>query len=256
MFNKIVRCEFVLSMIVAASIYMNLVFDPMYNVVHVDEKWFYLTEENLTVHLANDEPEPERHCKSKWYIGKIMFICAVARPRLLPSGEWWDGKIGIWPFMELVPAKRNSVNREKGTLEVKPINVNRDVYKQYLLEKIVPAIHELWPGGAPQYHIHIQQDNAPAHILPDDRDFLKVSHTNGFDLRIRNQPPNSPDFNVLDLGFFRALQSARYHYLANTVEDLIASVNLAWSSMPYTALLKVFITLQSCMIECLKVQCS
>ena len=46
MYNKIVRCEFVLSLIVAASIFLSPVFEPMYDVVHVDEKWFYITEEN------------------------------------------------------------------------------------------------------------------------------------------------------------------------------------------------------------------
>ena len=54
----------------------------------------------------------------------------------------------------------------------------------------------------PQYPIYIQQDNAPAHLLLDDPDFLRVADDNGFQFRIRNQPPNSPDFNVLDLGFF------------------------------------------------------
>ena len=33
----------------------------------------YITKENMVVYLATDEPEPERHCKSKRYIGKIMF---------------------------------------------------------------------------------------------------------------------------------------------------------------------------------------
>ena len=67
MYNKIVRCEFVLSLIVAGSLFLSPVFEPMYDVIHVDEKWFYITEENMVVYLANDEPEPERHCKSKRY---------------------------------------------------------------------------------------------------------------------------------------------------------------------------------------------
>ena len=206
----------------------------------------------MVVYLANDEPEPERHCKSKRYIGKIMFLCAVARPRLLPDGTWWDGKIGIWPFTENVAAKRSSVNREKGTLETKPINVNIAVYKEFLLQKVLPAIRNVWPGGAPQYPIYIQQDNAPAHISADDPDFLSIASLDGFNFVIRNQPPNSPDFNVLDLGFFRALQSAQHQYVAKNLDDLIASVNMAFEFMPYTALLKVFLSLQNCMIETLK----
>ena len=53
MYNKIVRCEFILSLIVVGSIYLNPVFEPMYDVVHVDEKWFYITEENMTVRLLS-----------------------------------------------------------------------------------------------------------------------------------------------------------------------------------------------------------
>ena len=106
--------------------------------------------------------------------------------------------------------------------------------------------------GAPQYPIYIQQDNAPAHISEHDPDFLNIACLHGFDLRIRNQPPNSPDMNVLDLGFFRALQSCRYQYVAKNMDDLIASVNMAFEFMPYVALLKVFLSLQMWMIETLK----
>ena len=60
------------------------------------------------------------------------------------------------------------------------------------------------------------------------------------------------DFNVLDLGFFRALQSAQHQYVAKNLDDLIASVNMAFEFMPHTALRKVFLSLQQCMIESLK----
>ena len=159
--------------------------------------------------------------------------------RLLPDGTWWDGKIGIWPFTEQVAAKRPSVSRGKGTLETKPINVNRIVYKDFMFHKVLPMIRTVWPGGPPQYPIYIQQDNAPAHIAANDPDFLNVASLEGFNFMIRNQPPNSPDFNVLDLGFFRALQSAQHQYVAKDLDDLIASVNMAFEFMPRIALQKV-----------------
>ena len=81
---------------------------------------------------------------------------------------------------------------------------------------------------------------------------MSIASLDGFNFVIRNQPPNSPDFNVLDLGFFRALQSAQHQYVAKNLDDLIASVNMAFEFMPYTALLKVFLSLQNCMIETLK----
>ena len=71
MHNQIVRCELILTLIVAGSIFLNLAFDLMYDVVHMDEKWFYRTEENLTVYFAHNGPDPEKHCKSKRYIGNL-----------------------------------------------------------------------------------------------------------------------------------------------------------------------------------------
>jgi hypothetical protein len=49
-----------------------------------------------------------------------MFLAAVARPRYDPEGECtFDGKIGMFPFVKRVAAKRTSKNCEKGTIETK-----------------------------------------------------------------------------------------------------------------------------------------
>ena len=51
-----------------------------------------------------------------------MFLAAVACPQYdHEKGEKFDGKIGIWPFTEVVKANRSSKNRPKGTPELKPI---------------------------------------------------------------------------------------------------------------------------------------
>jgi hypothetical protein len=50
--------------------------------------------------------------------------------------------------------------------------------------------------------IFIQQDNAPSHLKLDDPDFCEAAKIGGFDIRLICQPPNSSDFNILDLGFF------------------------------------------------------
>ncbi len=53
----------------------------------------------------------------------------------------------------------------------------------------------------------MQQDNALAHIAPDDVDVLFAGDKGRTVLLLINQPPNSPGFNILGLGFFRAIQS-------------------------------------------------
>jgi hypothetical protein len=68
-------------------------FDEDLNTIHVDEKWFYQTSITRKIIMAKDEAESERKVQSKRFITKVMFLCAVARPR-----PGFDGKIGIWSF--------------------------------------------------------------------------------------------------------------------------------------------------------------
>ncbi|GKE04750.1 hypothetical protein Tco_1396768 [Tanacetum coccineum] len=90
-------------------------------------------------------------------------------------------------------------------METKPIlSVTKEVTRSWLIDKVLPAIRAKWP----QFHtgpIFIQQDNTRPHIGVDDDEFLQEASRDGFDIRLRFQPPNSPNLNVLDLGFFRAI---------------------------------------------------
>ncbi|KAL4167469.1 hypothetical protein KRP22_012953 [Phytophthora ramorum] len=60
----------------------------------------------------------------------------------------FDGKIGIWPFTVDSVAQRSSVNRLKGDPITKNIeSIDRNVYKDYLIGKVIPAIKAKWPRG-------------------------------------------------------------------------------------------------------------
>ena len=64
-----------------------------------------------------DEEEPYISAQSKSHIKKTMCLAAVARPRfLVDPAKCFDGKLGIWPFIEFIPDARTSKNRAKGTL--------------------------------------------------------------------------------------------------------------------------------------------
>jgi len=57
---------------------------PLFDEVHVDEKWFFLCHDGESYVLMGDEEEPpERHVKHKSHTTKVMFLCARARPRRL-----------------------------------------------------------------------------------------------------------------------------------------------------------------------------
>ncbi len=86
-------------------------FKTYMDVVHVDEKWFNMKEVTKRYYLGDGEPDPQRKSKSKRYIEKIMFLCAVARPRHdTHSNTDFDGKLGIWPFVHMVRAQQTSPN--------------------------------------------------------------------------------------------------------------------------------------------------
>ncbi|CAN0503586.1 unnamed protein product, partial [Discosporangium mesarthrocarpum] len=75
-----------------------VVVDDMYDWVHVDEKWLYVMKDGRGIYLrpGDDAPKPPR-AQNKRFITKVMFLAAVARPRMISGGVWFDGKIGIWP---------------------------------------------------------------------------------------------------------------------------------------------------------------
>ena len=91
--------------------------------VHLDEKWFFMTEAQLNMYLVPGEEPPNRSVRHKSHILKVMFLAALARPRFNEAGECtFDGKIGIWPFVERVAARRGSIRRPAGTIETKPVS--------------------------------------------------------------------------------------------------------------------------------------
>ena len=103
--------------------------------------------------------------KHKSHITKVMFLCAVARPRFNPSANsWWDGKLGIWPIGDWEPANQGSKNRPKGMLVWKNKTVTKD--------QLILANLEKWPRRDRMSRtIYIKQDGAKNHIREDDKEF-------------------------------------------------------------------------------------
>ncbi|RIA05142.1 hypothetical protein BRARA_K00573 [Brassica rapa] len=240
------RLKFCLSMLEKDSLVHEPKFIDMYSIVHIDEKWFYMTKQTEKYYLLPEEEVPHRTCQSKNFITKVMFLAAMARPRFDDEGnETFSGKIGVFPFVTLQPAQRRSKNRDAGTLELKALtSVKRKDIKAYLIEKIIPVIHERWPIEDRGKTIFIQQDNARTHVECDDKEFQEAASKNGFDIRLMCQPPKSPDLNILDLGFFSAIQSLQYQACPTTVEDLVHAVEDSYDE---------YSSAKTCMKEIMKV---
>lgn len=246
--NKLARILFALSFVDQNSFKFSAMFDR----VHVEEKWLYMTKNKQNYYQLCDEEQVIRTVQSKRFITKVMFIAAVARPRWDPNRKtMFDGKLGIWPFVKQVPAIRDSKNRPKGTLVTKPIDaVNKEEYKKALIEQIIPVIKEKWPKSHKNMKIIIQQDNAKPHVSPDAPDVVQAGTADGWDISLSFQPANSPDLNVLDLGFFASIQSLQYKEAPSTIDELVAAVVKAFNDESVECLDNVFLSLQAVM-ECI-----
>ena len=237
--NKMSRMELALSSVEENNTSKS---KNMEDLIHIDEKWFYLTKDGQHFIIAADKEEPYRHVQHKSFLTKIMFLCAVARPRNdTNKNAWFDGKIGIWPIGKWELVKRSLKKCTKGMPVWKNQCITWDVYCEYLIQKFLPAVKERWPVRNRRI---LQQDGAKSHILEDDVEFKEAVDKIGLNLTVFTQSPNSPDTNILDLGFFRAIQSFNDDCPANE-EELIKSVEKAYGEYPMCKLNYVWLTLQS-----------
>ena len=103
----------------------------------------------------------------------------------------------------------------------------------------------------------IQQDNARPHITAEDEAFKAVCdemHEQGYTIQLTSQPPNSPDLNVLDLGFFSSIQSLQHQKAAHDITTMLKAVEDSFSEYPPEKLDDVFLTLQTVYNEIIKCQ--
>lgn len=121
-----------------------------------------------------------------------------------------------------------------------------------MIGKVLPEIKRCWPRESRGETIWIQQDNARTHVPADDPDWLLAVAQTGLDIRLMHQPPNSPDMNILDLGFFASLQSKADDLNSSSLNDLIANVLAEYQNYNPYLLNRVFLTLQGSLIEVMK----
>jgi len=153
----------------------------------------------------------------------------------------------MWPFVHHVPAKRTSVNRKKGTIETKCLSVTKEVYEDFLVNKVIPAICDKFPRTRSRGKdvIYIQHDNPNSHRVGEL--FNQACDANNrLSIRLKEQPANSPDTNVLDLGLFRVLQSSAWKLKrASNIDGLIDQVMQTWEAYDPRLLDRVWYTHQT-----------
>lgn len=102
--NKLARVAYCKSFVGPDNCFL-----AMLDRVDIDEKWFYITRSTQSYIIVPGETIPNRTCKHKSHIEKVMCLTAVACPRQNPStGEWWDMVL----YLQKI-AQRTTKNRKK-----------------------------------------------------------------------------------------------------------------------------------------------
>ena len=123
-------------------------------------------------------------------------------------------------------------NRPKGMPVWKNKTVTKDVYRELLINQLILAILEkCLRSDRMSRTIYIQQDGVKNHIREDDEEFNNALMEQDINAKLYTQTLNSPDVNLLDLGFFRAIQSFNDASPKNE-EELIQSVKDAYKNYP------------------------
>jgi hypothetical protein len=211
--------------------------------------WFYLMAmKGKRKELPEQPREPDKQVVSRMHIPKVMFLMAVGLPQILPDGTVFDGKIGLWDITKLVPAKRGSKNRPRGTVETKSTAMTAKEFKNKMADPggVFDMIeHKLGSYFTNPIHvtINVQQDGAKPHIAKTIIPAIKEESKKGKRLiNMQTQPPQSPDLNVLDLAFINSIKkSAKYaKYEANgDVKEFVRLVKESFSSYSSSKLSRI-----------------
>ena len=183
----------------------------------LDEKWFYVYTHSGKLKLPPGVKKPKQRLASKRFIGKVMLLCAIARPC---AEHNFDGLVGIWRVCERVPAKRGDkrTGLKRGDLRTIDVSMDADKFESMMREQVIPAVRQKLRWAS---RVFIQMDNATPHKSKSKnpketlearlKDVLKAPRVHnrraGPEIVLFPQVANSPDTNACDLGFFKSLDS-------------------------------------------------
>ncbi|KAF0736407.1 hypothetical protein Ae201684P_007239 [Aphanomyces euteiches] len=217
-------------------------FHAMLDWIHLDEKWFFLDKDKRTFYLVKGEELPSRTARHKSHIPKLMFLTAVGRPQYdHGTSQYFDGKLGIFPFVIHGTAKRSSRHQAKGAPVLIPQTVTRDIYVDALVNHVLPAILTKFPSRWKT--LYIQQDGARPHCTDGCPELVASAASFGLNIKLVTQPANSPDLNILDLGFFAAIQTLQYRKCPKTIDEFLDAVHESFHELKSDCLDSVWLSL-------------
>ena len=123
-----------------------------------------------------------------------------------------------------------------------------------MIEKVIPAIKMKWPDQGMNRTVVIQHDGASAHIEENDQEFNLHAKQGVWNICLETQPVQSPDMNILDRSFFRALQAKQWSLgPETTIEGLVAKVLWTFDEFDPRKIDCSYLTWQTCLNSMLEV---
>lgn len=194
----------------------------LFNSVDIDEKWFELYSFNHERYQENSSRK-KVPVLSKANIPKIMSITAVIKPN-----------------SENNEAQRSSKNHTKCDVYKFDCTMTSAILCKLMSDKIMPAISNKMHWCK---NIFIQMDNARPHVgktnvqrLNDFGDSLIPTVT------VMNQPAQSPELNITDIGLFHSLNKRCQKFMCNDLDALWSVLQTEFWSTKEKILTSLFST--------------
>lgn len=200
---------------------------------HVDEKWYYTvrTRRHAKVSQRGATGSTKKRAKAlrvqhKGYVPKVMFLACTAR----------QGKVCLERVAETKEAGPKAKKYAPGSEYEKDCKLNGERYVEMMTTKIFPTLCAKFPNAT---LIRVQQDGARCHTGKKKDGSERITQELNEAgakcsprIEVVTQPAQSPDFNINDLAFFRALACAVAKVRVGRVDfdkdRLVADVKKAW----------------------------
>ena len=184
----------------------------------------------------------------------------LSRPEKKEGIGFYGGKVALLRCTRNIKAKNKSKNYKRGQIYKKDSTLNSLRFRKQLTRVFFPKIKDdisikdkctrfaeqlksKFPGfklpeGCAWADIYLQIDNAPPHCKRNKKLLPQITKAAGRNIvrgkyygpkvRLTFQPPNSPDLNVLDLGFFEKIWTKTNRILCK--KDKIATLDEIWEA--------------------------
>ncbi|KAH9098178.1 hypothetical protein LEN26_016636 [Aphanomyces euteiches] len=117
------------------------------------------------------------------------------------------------------------------------VNVNADVYRDYVIKKVVLAIQVNFPSV--NKHVIHQQCNI---TRSDHGRRVCLSLHGRFEVCFMQSAPNTPHLDFLDLGFFASIHALQNRMVSRTIDDVVISTLATFEGLSSETLEDVFLT--------------